>query len=159
MYPAGTIDSRNSYRARYSNRTEPILAMISAGVAEKTRISFEVNCGTVLDLVLYDASRVVPMQKKGLSQTEQKPSNWAIFSGLVFSRDPAVPHDGAPPQRCPCCPYRGAEKVWLVAITPSDSVARPRDHHTVVGVRLKGGLAEYAHELRRRHRRLHRRCR
>ena len=69
-------------------------------------------------------------------------------------RRPAVPDDGAPPQRCPCCPCRRAEKVWLVAIRPSDSVARPRDRRTVVGVGLKGGLAGCGHELRRRHRRL-----
>ena len=66
----------------------------------------------------------------------------------------AVPDDGAPPQRCPCCPCRRAEKAWLVAIRPSDSVARPRDRRSVVGVRSKGGLVGCAHELRRRHRRL-----
>jgi len=44
--------------------------------------------------------------------------------------------------------------VWLVAIRPSDSVARPRDRRTVVGVGLKGGLVGCGHELRRRHRRL-----
>ena len=43
--------------------------------------------------------------------------------------------------------------MWLVAIRPSDSVARPRDRRTVVGVGLKGGLAGCRHELRRRHRR------
>ena len=67
---------------------------------------------------------------------------------------PAVPDDGAPPQRCPCCPCRRAEKVWLVAIRPSDSVARPRDRRSVVGVGLKGSLAGCGHELPRRHRRL-----
>ena len=61
--------------------------------------------------------------------------------------------DGAPPQRCPCCPCRAAEKVWLVAIRPSDSIALPRDRRSVVGVGSKGGLAGCAHELRRRHRR------
>ena len=65
-----------------------------------------------------------------------------------------VADDGAPPQRCPCCPCRGAEKAWLVAIRPSDSVAWPRDHRTAVGVGLKGCLAGCAHELPRRHRRL-----
>ena len=65
-----------------------------------------------------------------------------------------VPDDGAPPQRCPCCPCRGAEKVWLVAIRPADSIARPRDHRSAVGVGLKGGLVDRGHELRRRHRRL-----
>jgi len=64
-----------------------------------------------------------------------------------------VPDDGVPPQRCPCCPCRGAEKVWLVAIRPSSSVARPRNRRSVVGVGSKGGLAGCAHELRRRHRR------
>ncbi len=44
--------------------------------------------------------------------------------------------------------------VSLGAIRPSDSVARPRDRRTVVGVGLKGGLAGCGHELRRRHRRL-----
>ena len=69
-------------------------------------------------------------------------------------RQLAVPDDGAPPQRCPCCPCRGAEKVWLVAIRPSDSVALPCDRRSVVGVGSKGGLAGCAHELPRRHRRL-----
>ena len=68
-------------------------------------------------------------------------------------RQLAVPDDGAPPQRCPCCPCRGAEKVWLVAIRPFDSIARPCDRRSVVGVGSKGGLAGCAHELRRRHRR------
>ena len=52
-------------------------------------------------------------------------------------RQLAVLDDGAPPQRCPCCPCRGAEKVWLGAIRPFDSVARPRDRRSVVGVGLK----------------------
>ena len=64
----------------------------------------------------------------------------------------AVPDDGAPPQRCPCCPCRGAEKAWLVAIRPSDSIALPRDRRSVVGVGLKGGLVDRGHELPRRHR-------
>ena len=58
-----------------------------------------------------------------------------------------VPDDGAPPQRCPCCPCRGAEKAWLVAIRPSDSAARPRDRRCAVGVGLKGALAGCAHKL------------
>ena len=66
----------------------------------------------------------------------------------------AVPDDGAPPQRCPCCPCRGAEKAWLGAIRPSDSIALPRDRRSVVGVGLKGGLVDRGHELPRRHRRL-----
>ena len=66
----------------------------------------------------------------------------------------AVPDDGAPAQRCPCCRCRGAEKVWLVAIRPSDSIARPRDRRSAVGVGLKGGLEDRGHELPRRHRRL-----
>ena len=65
-----------------------------------------------------------------------------------------VPDDGAPPQRCPCRPCRGAEKVWLVAIRPYDSIVRPRERRSVVGVGLKGSLAGCGHELPRRHRRL-----
>ena len=64
-----------------------------------------------------------------------------------------VPDDGAPPQRCPCCPCRGAEKAWLVAIRPCDSIAMPRHRRSVVGVGLKGSLAGCGHELPRRHRR------
>ena len=30
--------------------------------------------------------------------------------------------------------------MWLVGIRPSDSVARPRDRRTVVGVRLEAGV-------------------
>ena len=66
----------------------------------------------------------------------------------------AVPDDGAPPQRCPCCPYRGAEKARLGAIRPSDSVTRPRKRHSVVGVGLKGALVGCGHDLLRRRRRL-----
>ena len=66
----------------------------------------------------------------------------------------AVPDDGAPPQRCPCCACRGAEKAWLGAIRPADSIARPRDRRSAVGVGLKGCLADRGHELPRRHRRL-----
>ena len=66
----------------------------------------------------------------------------------------AVPDDGAPPQRCPCCPCRGAEKAWLGAIRPVDSIARWRDRRSAVGVGLKGCLADRGHELPRRHRRL-----
>eukprot|EP01043_Picozoa_sp_COSAG02_P001600 COSAG02_NODE_34_length_49821_cov_105.420438_31_plen_107_part_00 len=44
--------------------------------------------------------------------------------------------------------------MWLVAIRPSSSVARPRNRRSVVGMRLKGGLVGCGHELRRRHRRL-----
>ena len=69
-------------------------------------------------------------------------------------RRPAVPDDGAPPQRCPCCPCRGAEMVSLGAIRPGSSVARPRNRRSIVGMGLKGGLVGCAHELRRRHRRL-----
>ena len=65
----------------------------------------------------------------------------------------AVPDDGAPPQRCPCCPCRGAEKVWLGAIRPSDIIARPLCRRSVAGEGLKGCSARCAHELRRRHRR------
>ena len=68
-------------------------------------------------------------------------------------RRPAVPDDGAPPQRWPCCPCGGAEKAWLVAIRPSDSIARLRDRRSALGVGLKGGVVECAHELPRRHRR------
>eukprot|EP01043_Picozoa_sp_COSAG02_P030305 COSAG02_NODE_1928_length_10338_cov_85.895888_3_plen_177_part_00 len=63
-------------------------------------------------------------------------------------RQLAVLDDGAPPQRCPCCPCRGAEKVWLGAIRPYDSIARPRDRRSAVGVGSKGGLAGCVHELR-----------
>ena len=69
-------------------------------------------------------------------------------------RRPTVPDDGAPPQRCPCCPYRGAEKARLGAIRPSDSVTRPRKRHSVVGVGLKGALVGCGHDLLRRRRRL-----
>ena len=65
-----------------------------------------------------------------------------------------VPDDGVPPQRCSCCPCRGAEKAWLGAIRPFDSVARPRDRRSVVGVGSKGALVGCGHELRRRRRRL-----
>ena len=65
-----------------------------------------------------------------------------------------MPDDGAPPQRCPCCPCRGAEMVSLGAIRPGSSVARPRNRRSIVGMGLKGGLVGCAHELRRRHRRL-----
>ena len=65
----------------------------------------------------------------------------------------AVPDDGAPPQRCPCCACRGAEKAWLGAIRPADSMARPRDRRSAVGVGLKGCLADRGHEPPRRHRR------
>ena len=64
-----------------------------------------------------------------------------------------VPDDGAPPQRCPCCACRGAEKAWLGAIRPTDSIARPRDRRSAVGVGLKGCLADRGHEPPRRHRR------
>ena len=64
-----------------------------------------------------------------------------------------VPDDGAPRQRCPCCPCRGAEKVWLGAIRPSDIIARPLCRRSVAGEGLKGCSARCAHELRRRHRR------
>ena len=37
--------------------------------------------------------------------------------------------------------------MWLVAIRPSDSVVRPRDRRSVVGVGLKGALAGCAHKL------------
>jgi len=49
-----------------------------------------------------------------------------------------VPDDGVPTQRCSCCPCRGAEKAWLGAIRLFDSVARPRDRRSVVGVGSKG---------------------
>ena len=65
-----------------------------------------------------------------------------------------MPDDGAPPQRCPSCPCRGAEKVSLVAIRPSSSVARPRRRRSAVERGWKAGLAGCAHELPRRHRRL-----
>ena len=84
-------------------------------------------------------------------------SNRAIKSELARARPVrrlAVPDDGAPPQRCPCCPCRGAEKAWLGAIRPTDSIARPRDRRSAVGVGLKGCLADRGHELPRRHRRL-----
>ena len=58
-----------------------------------------------------------------------------------------MPDDGAPPQRCPSCPCRGAEKVSLVAIRPSGSVARPRRRRSAVGRGWKAGLVACAHEL------------
>ena len=42
-----------------------------------------------------------------------------------------VPDDGAPPQRCPCCACRGAEKAWLGAIRPAiASLGRATPAHT-----------------------------
>ena len=88
------------------------------------------------------------MDPQGVHENRSGGRARAAGQGLV------VPDDGAPPQRCPCCPCRGAEKAWLGAIRPADSIARPRDRRSAVGVGLKGCLADRGHELPRRHRRL-----